>query len=384
MPTSLKNSAAIAGIGQTEFSKKSGRTELQLASEAGRAAIEDAGMQPSDIDGTVTFTSDTNDELALIRSIGMTRLRWASRTPFGGAGASATLEHAAAAVASGAANNVLIYRAFNERSGLRFGQPGIAAALGNERATWYVPYGLDTPPKNDSLQFQRYMHRYGVTNTDFGRYAVVARKHAATNPNAWYFNRPITIEDHQASRWIVEPVVRLFDCCQESDGGVAVLVTTRDRAKDLRQTPVLIEAASQNEALGTEIGHNYYNPDISRFPEAEDLGRQLWETTGLTPNDISAAMLYDSLSPLVFYQLEAYGFCEPGEAKNFIAEGKIEIGGKLPVNTHGGLLGEAYVHGLNNIVEAVKQVRGTAANQVANADHIMVAAAWSAAILGRM
>jgi acetyl-CoA acetyltransferase len=381
----LKGSAAIVGIGQTEFSKSSGRSELQLASEAARAAIEDAGLEPAAIDGMVTFTTDTNDELALMRSVGIAGLRWSSRTPFGGGGASATVEHAAAAVASGAASNVLIYRAFNERSGRRFGQPMEGAqAVGLPGQGWYRPYGLDTPAKTYSLWFQRYMHLYGLTNADFGRYSVVARKHAATNPNAWFYNRPITLDDHQSSRWIVEPILRLLDCCQESDGGVAVVVTTADRAKDLRQVPVVIEGASQGNVIDGETMYNYYFPDISRFPEAEYLGKQLWATTGLTPDDIDVAMIYENFSPVVFYQLEAYGFCGRGEARDFIADGNIEIGGKLPVNTNGGLLGEAYIHGVNNILEGVKQLRGTAANQVPNVEHVMVAAGRSAAILTRL
>jgi acetyl-CoA acetyltransferase len=207
MPT-LNNKTAVAGIGQTEFSKNSGRSELQLAAEAVRAAIVDAGLQPSDVDGLVTFTLDTNDELALMRSVGITEVRWTSRTPFGGGGASATVEHAAAAVASGAAEVVVIYRAFNERSGRRFGQP--TSDQGAAGTGWYRPYGLDTPAKMYSLWFQRYMHKFGLTNADFGRYSVVARKHAATNPNAWFYNRPITLDDHQNSRWIVEPILRAW------------------------------------------------------------------------------------------------------------------------------------------------------------------------------
>jgi acetyl-CoA acetyltransferase len=378
---SINGLAAIAGIGQTEFSKNSGRSELQLCAEAVRAAIEDAGLRPADVDGSVTFTIDPNDELNLMRSVGIEEMRWTSRTPFGGGGSSATVEHAAAAVVSGAADVVVIYRAFNERSGRRFGQPmgGPAPPAMN----WYWPYGLDTPAKAYSLWFQRYMHRYGVKNEDFGRYSVVARTHAATNPNAWYYQRPITLEDHQASRWIVEPILRLLDCCQESDGGVAIVVTRTDRAKDLRQPVVTVEAATQGNTLQGETIFNYYHEDISRFPEAEYTARQLWNTTGLTPDDIDVAMIYENFSPVVFYQLEAYGFCGPGEAKDFIAEGNIGLDGKLPVNTNGGLLGEGYIHGMNNILEGVRQLRGTAANQVASAQRVLCAAGRSAVLLGR-
>lgn len=377
---SIRNEAAIVGIGQTEFSKDSGRSELQLCAEAVKAAIRDAGLEPSDIDGSVTFMQDTNDELALMRSVGIKQMRWTSRTPFGGGGASATIEHAAAAVVSGAADAVVVYRAFNERSGRRFGQP--MAGRPPPSLNWYRPYGLDTPAKIYSLWFQRYMHRYGVANEDFGRYSVIARKHAATNPNAWYYERPISLEDHQNSRWIVEPILRLLDCCQESDGGVALVVTRTDRARDLRQPLVAITAATQGNLMDGEVLFNYYGADISRFAEAEYTATQLWDTTGLQPDDIDVAMIYENFSPVVFYQLEAYGFCGPGEAKDFIAEGNIEIGAKLPVNTNGGLLGEGYIHGVNNILEGVRQLRGTAVNQVAGPQHVLCAAGRSALVLG--
>jgi acetyl-CoA acetyltransferase len=375
-----KSATAIVGIGQTEFSKDSGRSELQLAAEAVRAAVLDAGLAPADVDGLVTMTIDGNDEYALMRSVGIEQVRWASRTPFGGGGSSALIEHAAAAVASGAADVVVVYRAFNERSGARFGQP--SGSTTTPGLNLHLPYGLDTPAKMYALWFQRYMYQFGLTNEDFGRYTVVARRHAATNPNAWFYQRPITLEQHQESRWIVEPILRLLDCCQESDGGVAIVVTSTERARDLRQPLVTIEAASQGAVMDGDTLFNYYNPDIARFPQAGYVAKQLWANTGLTPDDIDAAMIYENFSPVVFYQLEALGFCGYGEAKDFVADGNIEFGGKLPVNTHGGLLGEAYIHGVNNIIEGVRQLRGTAANQVPGAAHVLCAAGQSALILG--
>ncbi len=371
--------AAIAGIGHTEFSKDSGRSELQLAAEAVRAAIADAGLAPADINGVVTFVQDPNDELQLMRSVGIPQIRWTSRTPFGGGGSAATVQHAAAAVVSGAADAVVIYRAFNERSGHRFGQPTGAVTPG---MSWHKTYGLDTPAKMYSLWFQRYMHQFGLTNEDFGRYTVVARQHAATNPNAWFYQRPITLDDHQNSRWIVEPILRLLDCCQESDGGVALVVTTAERARELAPPVVLVEAATQGDTLNSDVLFNYYRPDLSRFSEAEYVAEQMYASTGLGPDDIDVALIYENFSPVLFLQLEAYGFCGPGEAKDFIAEGNISLGGKLPVNTHGGLLGEGYIHGVNNIIEGVRQIRGTAANQVAGAEHALIAAGRSAIILG--
>ena len=168
------------------------------------------------------------------------------------------------------------------------------------RWNWYLPFGLDTPAKMYSLWFQRYMYEYGVTNEDFGRYTVVARRHAATNPNAWFYERPITLDDHQQSRWIVEPVLRLLDCCQESDGGVALVVTSAERARDLPQPAVRIEAAADAHLGNGGVMFNYYHPDLAEFPEAEFLARQLWERSGLGPDDIDVAMIYENFSPIVF------------------------------------------------------------------------------------
>jgi acetyl-CoA acetyltransferase len=284
---------------------------------------------------------------------------------------------------------VLIYRAFNERSGGRFGQPMNPGAMPARRGGmgawgWYIPYGLDTPAKIYSLWTQRYMHKYGVENIDFGRYTVSARRYAATNPAAWFYERPITIEDHQASRWIVEPILRLLDCCQESDGGVAIVVTTPERARDMPHPVVTIDAADQAHVMDGDELFDFYLGDRSTFPEAGELGKQMWNTTGLKPADIDVAMIYENFSPLVFLQLEAFGFCGPGEAKDFVAEGNLDIDGSLPTNTHGGLLGEGYIHGVNNIHEAVRQLRGTSCNQVKGAEHVLVAAGRSGAILGKL
>jgi len=382
MPGAPMNEAIIAGIGQTEFSKDSGRSPLQLAAEAARAAIADAGLTPVDIDATVTFQLDRSDELALIRCLGVPALNFTSRTRGGGGGACATVQQAAAAVASGAADAVLIYRAFNERSRHRFGQPG-GAMVGDPARNWYLPFGLDTPAKVYGLTFQRYMHDYGLTNADFGLYTVAARQYAATNPNAWFYRRPITLEDHQRSRWIVEPLLRLLDCCQESDGGVALVVTRAERSGDLPQPAVRVLAAAQGHLLNGDEMYNYYHPDLSESPETGLMAHRLFESSGLGPADIDVAMIYDNFSPVVLMQLEALGLCGRGEARDFIAEGHIGPGGSLPVNPNGGLLGEGYIHGMNNILEAVRQLRGTAANQVDAVEHVLVSAGRSGLVLGR-
>jgi acetyl-CoA acetyltransferase len=218
------------------------------------------------------------------------------------------------------------------------------------------------------------MHDYGVTNADFGRISVIDRTHAATNPDAWFYRRPITLEDHQASRWIIEPVLRLLDCCQESDGAVALVVTTPERARDLRQRPALIAAAAQGAAAEGEAMTSYYRDDITGLPEMGVVAKKLWAQSGLTPADIQTAILYDHFTPFVLVQLEELGFCRRGEAKDFATVENLSLGGRLPINTNGGQLGEAYIHGMNGIAEAVRQVRGSSCNQVDGVEHVLVTA----------
>jgi len=388
MSRSLRDRAAIVGIGQTEFSKESGRSELQLACEAAKAALDDAGLQPRDVDGMVTFTMDSSEEIDLARNLGIPALTTFMRVPYGGGAACGVVMQAVMAIATGVAEVVICYRAFNERSGMRFGGPGMASATALPPwLDWYGPYGLLSPAAWVSLHARRYMHAYGVTNEDFGRISVVDRTHAANNPAAWFYQRPITLADHQASRWIIEPVLRLLDCCQESDGGVALVVTTPERARDLRQRPALIVAAAQGAGADGELMTSYYRDDITGLPEMGVVARQLWSQSGLTPRDIQTAFLYDHFTPFVLVQLEELGFCGRGEAKHFATIENLSVGGRLPINTSGGLLGEAYIHGMNGITEAVRQLRGTSVNQVDHVEHVLVTAGTgcptSGLILGR-
>jgi len=384
----LRNRAAIAGIGQTEFSKASGRSELQLACESVKSALDDAGLRPAEVDGLVTFTMDTSEEAEVARNLGIPELTMFTRVPYGGGAAAGAVMQAAMAVATGVANVVVVYRAFNERSGMRYGGSGYGASAALPPwMDWYAPYGLLTPAGWVAIHARRYMHEYGATNEDFGRIAVVDRRHAANNPSAWFYERPITLEDHQASRWIIEPVLRLLDCCQESDGGVALVVTTPERARDLRQRPALVTAAAQGAAADGEMMTSYYRGDITGLPEMGVVARKLWAESGLGPHDIQTAFLYDHFTPFVLVQLEELGFCGRGEAKDFATIERLSIGGALPINTSGGLLGEAYIHGMNGITEAVRQIRGTSCNQVPNVEHVLVTSGTgvptSGLILGR-
>ncbi|MDM7486720.1 lipid-transfer protein [Rhodococcus sp. GXMU-t2271] len=373
----LSRRAAVVGIGATDFSKDSGRSELRLAAEAVRAALADAGLRPADVDGLTSFTMDTNTEIAVARAVGIPSLKFFSRVHYGGGAACATVQQAAMAVATGVAEVVVVYRAFNERSGARYGQVDTALSRQvNSSGTDYAfsyPHGLSTPASFVAMAARRYMHVTGTTSADFGKVAVAARRHAATNPQAFFHSKPITLEDHQNSRWIAEPL-HLLDCCQESDGGVALVVTTTERARDLPQPPAVVAAAAQGSGPDQYIMASYYRDGLTGLPEMGVVGRQLWEQSGLSPQDVQTAVLYDHFTPYVLMQLEELGFCAPGEAKDFVADGAIELGGRLPLNTHGGQLGEAYIHGMNGIAEGVRQLRGTSVNQVPDVENVLVTA----------
>ncbi|BEK99593.1 lipid-transfer protein [Nocardia seriolae] len=374
----LSRKAAIVGIGATDFSKDSGRSELRLAAEAVTAALADAGLTPADVDGLTTFTMDTNTQAAVARAAGIPSLKFFSNIPFGGGAAAATVQQAAMAVATGVADVVVAYRAFNERSGNRFGQFATHLATGNPSSSgvdnaFSYTHGLGTPAAQVAMVARRYMHVYGARSEDFGRVAVADRKHAAVNPAAHFYGKPIILEEHQSSRWIAEPL-HLLDCCQETDGGVAIVVTSADRAKDLPNKPALIAGAAQGSGADQYVMTSYYRDAMTGLPEMGLVGYQLWAQSGLRPADMQAGILYDHFTPFVLMQLEELGFCPRGEAKDFIADGAIEIGGRLPLNTHGGQLGEAYIHGMNGIAEGVRQIRGTSVNQVQGLENIVVTA----------
>src|SRR6266699_1610731 len=368
--------AAIAGIGATEFSKDSGRSELRLAAEAVRAALDDAALEPAEVDGLVTFTMDSNAEIAVARELGIPGLTFFSQIGYGGGAACATVQHAAMAIATGAASVVVCYRALNERSGRRFGRVAADAVAAPTTSGvdngWHYPMGIATPAATVAMVARRYMHFCGATSEDFGRVTVADRRHAATNPHAWFYQRPVTLAEHQASRWIAEPL-RLLDCCQESDGAVAVVVTGIERARGLLQRPAVIRAAAQGSGPGQFTMTSYYRDELG-LPEIGVVARQLWRQAGIGPGDVRTAVLYDHFTPYVLLQLEELGFCPRGEARHFIADGAIELDGALPVNPNGGQLGEAYIHGMNGIAEAVRQVRGTSVNQVAGDGPVLVTA----------
>ena len=387
MNSRLRDATAIVGMGQTEFSKAAGRSETQLAAEAIVAALADAGLTTADVDGLVSYTIDPVEETELVRTLGIPEISFSSRVPYGGGGSQGVLLHAAAAVAAGVAEVVVVYRAIKARSGERFGRAavggrGASSHSGSTAMQWCTPYGVLTPASWMALNSVRYMHAFGVTSQDFGRAVVQFRDYAATNPNAHFYQKPITLEEHQASRWIVEPAIRLFDCCQETDGSVALVITSSERGSH-SDRPVLISAVANAAPFEEEIASNHYAKDIAVMEGCAAMAGKLFEGYGFKRSDIDVAMIYDAFSPMFLMQLEGLGFCGPGEAKDFIADGNLGPGGSLPCNTNGGLIGEGYIHGLNLTTEAVRQLRGTSPNQLADPEIALVCASRTGLILRR-
>ena len=371
----IRDKTAIAGIGTTEYVKDIGRSELQTALEAIHMAVADAGIDRTEVDAIFkveTPGEDSNSELELARNLGLPNLRCWGGFGYGGGAACAPVVHAAMAVASGMANVAVAVRARNRGSGGRpwartgAGVPGVAA--------FEVPYGLVSPVQQVAAVTRRYMHEFGATSEDFARVAVTQRRHASHNPRA-FFRDPITVEDVLASRMIADPL-HLLDCSLETDGACALVITSAERARDLRQPPALISGVAQGMGPRHYMMNGLlYMDDPFDFP-SNYAAKDVYCSAGLGPEDVDVAQFYDVFSPMVLWQLEAYGFCGRGEAAAFVRDGRTDWpGGELPVNTHGGSLSEAYVHGFNHVLEAVRQLRGTSSCQVPDANVALVAAA---------
>jgi acetyl-CoA acetyltransferase len=359
----LRDRVAIAGIGWTELSKNSGVTTLTLACRAILAALEDAGLRPEEVDGIATHrVGDSVLPPVLAHSLGIRDLRWHLDLFSGGSVSHAVVGQAALAVAAGVAETVVCYRAINARSEFRMG--GIGRPLVDAVETQYqAPYGYFAPPQQFAMAARAHMLRWGTTHEQLGAVAVAQRAYAVHNERALQ-RKPITLDDYLASRWVVEPF-RLLDCCLETDGAVALVLVRAERARDLRRRPVLIRAATWGG--GFTLYSNQQRDSTTTAAAA--MAPRLWAQAGLGPDEVDVALLYDCFTYTVLVQLEDYGFCKKGEGGPFAASGATRLGGRLPVNTHGGFLCEGYVHGLNHVCEAVSQLRGEAgARQVEGAE----------------
>lgn len=373
MDRSLRDQAVIVGIGKTAFTKNSGVSEVALASECVARAIEEAGLKPRDIDGMTSFTMDTSDEVDVARNVGCGDMTFFSRVGYGGGAAVSIVHQAAMAVATGSANYVVGWRALNGRSGQRYSQGVSGEIVTSDLVHWgyYMPFGLVTPASWVAMFTQRYMHETGCKSADLAEVCVSQRKHAVNNPDAFFYGRPLTVDDHQTARMIADPL-RLYDCCQETDGGCAFVVTTPERARDLKQKGALIRGIAQGIGDDQEQMTSFYRPDIARVREMEIVAEKMWGMARLGPQDIDCAVIYDAFSSIVLFQLEAFGFCGIGEAADYVKGGALEVGGRLPSNTHGGQLSEAYIHGINGINEGVRLIRGASTNQPAKNENVLV------------
>jgi acetyl-CoA acetyltransferase len=379
--------AAVAGIGQTAYAKNMGRTELDLACEAIRAACADAGVNPAAIDGFVSYHVEQVAEVDLVTALGLPELRFMARTPSGGGGAASILGLAALAVDQGAADCVVAFRARNRSKAASYGadpnQGGRPWAKSGERlrdaAQWEHPFGVAAPAHEFALIASRHMHVYGTRAEHFGMQAVAQRFHASRNPDS-IMRDPITLDDWRASRPIADPI-RLFDCSLENDGAAAVLVTSLDRARDLRQPAVPVLAQVQYGApIHVQLCDFFATTAAygERGGGAVSAGGRLFGQAGVGPGDVDVALIVEPFTVAVPLALEQYGFCERGAGGPFIESGATRWpDGALPVNTHGGSNGEAFVHGVNHLPEAVRQLRGTAANQVAGAEVAFICGAIS-------
>jgi acetyl-CoA acetyltransferase len=371
-----RDRCAIVGIGSTDFSRASGRSDLTLATQASLAAIADAGFTPQDIDGIVRCDMDLVHHNDLVESLGLTHLDYYGEAGPGGVAPCAMVGQAVGAILSGQATTVLVFRSLNGRSGRRFGlSPDTGAQVGGGGSydEFFLPYGMQTPGQAFALMAKRHMLDFGTTEEDLGHIALTCRARANANPSAQMHERPLTMDDYLAARMISRPL-RLFDFCLESDGACAVIVTSADRAHDRPHPPALIRAVASGSLPRPQPGIQFpvlMRDSLTTLP-AQPTGETLYRRAGLGPTDIDVAQLYDCFTITVLMQLEDYGFCAKGDGGKFASSGEIDLGGRIPINTGGGHLSEGYIHGMNHIVEGVRQIRGDSTSQVPGAEVCLV------------
>ena len=378
----IQDRVAIVGIGHLPFAKDIGRPIADTAVEAIQLALDDAGLEAEDVDGMSMFEMESTHEVSIARRLGVEGLRWWDKISYGGGASCATLMHAAAAITSGLATTVVCHRARNR--GAKTSRPWAQEReLVRDDKALHVPWGLVRPVDVIGMWAHRHMHEYGTRREHFGNVAIAARKHAQRNPYAMMRDRPLDMETYLAGRPIGWPLT-FYDCCLETDGALACVVTSVERARDLRQQPVLVHAVAQ--ASGPNPVHlaNYNNTPAMETTSVF-CAKLLWQRSALQPRDMDCAQIYDAFTPLVITGLEDYGFCRRGEGGPFTEGGRLELDGALPVLTSGGGLAEAYVHGFNLILEGVRQIRGTSVNQVPGCKATLVTGAsgvaTSAAVL---
>lgn len=351
MADSLNGKAAVTGIGETEYSRGADKSSIGLMLEASLKAIRDAGLTPNDIDGVIPYSLGPVAE-EVMTGLNLTDVRFSAQTPMGGASPVAALQCATAVVAAGLCKNVLVVLGRRGSSDSRVASRLAVMPQFRQISEFENPVGAIAPAQLYAPMARRHMELYGTNEDQFAEVAIAMRNHALLNDNA-IMKKPLTVEDHHASRMISDPF-RLFDCCLESDGGTAIIVSAVDRAKDTR-APVTI--------LGVAEGHPDSPSTITQRPDLMALGLEkaaprAFEMAGVKHADIDVAQIYDCFTYMVICELEDLGFCKKGEGGPFVEGGRIRLGGDLPVNTHGGLLSQAHIAGLNHVYELVRQLRG--------------------------
>ena len=364
----LKDAAAIVGIGQTRFARKLEASETGLALEAILLALDDAGIDPSEVDGLASYSIETTDEVEVARNIGAGEITFFSQVGYGGGAGPACVGQLAMAIATGQCRVGVAWRSRKRGSGKRIWSD--TAIEFSTPAAWTRPFGLIRPVDEIAMLARRYMHEYGATRDHFANVALAFRKMANRNPRATFFDKPLTREEYDQARWISEPLC-LYDNCLESDGALACVLVADDRARNCRRPPVRVHAFAQGIAQQSHTMTNYWGEDPLMGP-AWACAKQLYRGSDIGPEAIDVAQIYDAFSPLVLLSLEGYGFCERGEGAAFSEGGALELGGRLPTNTSGGGLSEAYVHGFNLINEGVRQLRGESCNPVDGAETCLV------------
>jgi acetyl-CoA acetyltransferase len=347
--------AAAVGVGYTAFTKASGRTVLDLASEAARGAAQDAGVPLDEIDGVVSFSvlNDSVSSEAVATTLALPELRYVMDFQQGGQSPCFMMQQAAMAVTQGYAHNVLVFRALNGRSGVRVGSGQFAGGA----AQYRYPIGYNAYLMYIAMWAQRYLHETGTPPDALGEVAVAQRAYAQLNDRAIQ-RRPLDMDSYRASPYVAEPF-RAADCTSEVDGACAILVTNLEHARDLAQPPAVIASAAYRAGArpGLDIGDQLLYDDYTRNFTGL-LREELYGRAGITARDADFAEIYDCFTAVVLMGLEGLGFCGRGEAAEFVRSGATRLDGSLPVNTHGGLLAEGYLHGMNTVAEAVLQIQG--------------------------
>lgn len=351
----IRDKYAIVGVGESKRSKNSGTTPLHLALQASRAALADAGLEAKDIDCFMSYSEHDSCSPHQVATYLGVRPQYVKEIMGGGSSTELLIADAIGLIETGQAKTVLIYRSMNGRSGVRMGGGGWSSDLlqsAFDGGSFIIPYGAASPSQWFGLFATRHMKMNGLTQEHLGHVCTSFYEHAQRNPNAFFYGKPLTMEDYLQTAHLSSPFTK-HDFCLESDEANAIIVTSAERAKDCKSTPAIIMGMAARQS----VSHAHYWKNVDEVA-SDYVAKPLYEAAGVTPADIQVASIYDCFSWVVLRQLEAYGLAPKGEVGDFVAAGNLKMDGKLPTNTAGGMLSEGYTHGMNNVLEIVRQVRG--------------------------